>query len=288
MKLKSLLSEDFSVMKKITFSTNLFKEHLKNIENDVAQKYPYIVDFYHFFYKNSVRSVCNRTFEHADIVTEHYSFSFKGFNDKGYAIFETIYKNNIRQFLINEDLGESFFYPVLNDIPEMRFHFHNDKSVISFLQIEDAYIAIDKTKKYMTTSFTKKIKLRDGTVREQKQNINKFQDLIDIVIQVKEDSDYSYIRQMEFVNDKIKSFTTSQKYRDLFKDKPIAKVAFKRKSTSTKKTMAIYTIIDGKFDFLLGEEKNNYRDAEDLGVNILNPFTLTVDDIDLFELNFLC
>lgn len=289
MKLRELLSEDFSVLKDITFSTKKLKKHLKLESSYIPKKYPYIVDFYSSFYKNKLRSISNKSFSHENIMTENFLFDFLGFTNKGYAIYETEYHGERKTFHVNEDLGQTFFYPIKNGIPEVRFHFNNsDVSVISFIEIEDAYIAISEDEDYITDVYERTFKNRKGKEYSRKIANTEKKEVIEIVVQLKANTDFPYVKQIDFINDNIKTITTTKKFIDLFHQSPVVKISFKRKRTSDKRNLAIYTTDqDDNFIAIQGDKGKGYRESEDMGINIINPFIATSDDIDLFDLNYL-
>lgn len=288
MKLRELLSSNLSKIEKVSFHTDIFIEFLKNKATSLDSLYPYIFEYHSLHYKKQLKSISNRSFHFESVKTNNYYYEFKGFSQKGYAIIEAKDKKGIiKTFHINEDLSNNYFYPTTNGIPDCRFHFdEQENAVISFIEIDDAYIAIDTSLAYAIKEYTKSVKVRGGKRANKtfKKKVKK--KFIEIVIQVKEKTDFKYIKSLEFINDEIKLFTTSKEFQDLFLDSFVSKVAFKRKEKNKLSTSAIYVDRGNEFSTLSKKERENYIESESIGVNIINPFVFTIHDIDLFELNY--
>ena len=260
MLLQDLLNDNLTDLDDFYIKKEKYKELILEKKTYIKEHYDFIFDFINSGYFEEYKSIQNKSFEYKNYSYKDSVFLFSGFNEKGYLIYSYDY---LTRFYINEDLNGTFFYLLDKEgnKPLFRIKFNKDLSdfEISFLTIENACIlnSIDRKGNQITIA-----------------------QIID-----ENDTFFEYVRSIEFFNCKLNSVTTSQKYRDYFHSNSIYKISFTQNKPNNIHNCSFF-FADNNYVFKDFKNTKAYKEAFLMGINLLNPLFLNVDDIELLELNF--
>tara|TARA_Y100000588_G_scaffold210270_1_gene224169 strand:+ start:6592 stop:7380 length:789 start_codon:yes stop_codon:yes gene_type:complete len=260
MLLQDLLNDHLADLDDFYIKKEKYKELILEKKAYIKENYSFIFDFINSGYFEEYKNIQNKSFEHKHYSSKNSVFHFSGFNEKGYLIYSY---NYLTRFYINEDLNGTFFYllDAKKDKPLFRIKFNKDLSdfEISFFTIENACIL---------NSF----------------DINGNQITIAQIID-ENDKIFENVKFLEFFNHKFNSATTSEKYRNYFQSKAMYKISFIQNKPNNVQNCSLF-FADDNYVFKDFKNTKAYREAYLMGINILNPLFVNIDDIELLELNF--
>lgn len=263
---KELLTGDLQELDSIYINTKKLNLALEEEKQYIIKEYAYILNFITLKYKNLTKNIMNKTFKPVDFIIGQHSFSFLGYNENNYLIYEE--QKNKKRFLINEDLNQTFFYILdNNNLITTRFSFDIDflDFSVSFFSTKDSFILVgESSPQYSSVSFSE-------IIVEFKENKNEL---------------FKNISQFEFYDYKIKSIKTSEKFKEMFNSNPVYKICFKRTAKNIASNCKVYYQVKNKNVYNSYEYTSQIRRLENTGINLFNPIYTSIDDIELFELNY--
>lgn len=263
---KELLKGNLQELDSIYINKKQLDLVLEEQKQHIIKEYSYILKFITLKYKNLTKNIMNKSFHPENFIFDDYSFSFLGYNENNYLIYEE--QKNKTRFLINEDLNQTFFYILdNNNLPTTRFSFDIDflDFYVSFFSTEDSFVLVgESTPKYSND-------LLSEVLVEFKEHKNEL---------------FKNVSQFEFYDYKLKSIKTSKDFKEMFNSNPVYKICFKRNYKNTASNCKVYYQVKNKNVFNSHEYTSQIRSLENTGINLFNPIYTSIDDIELFELNY--